>query len=371
MRAKNQHASRTSTTRLDFSSITEVMTCEPDTIGPNQRLDLSGPRKAASGPKRPAIDGRGGVRVGERVFNFTKRLLEACGSKAGAKGVPGSGGIQAVDLEGAGANLAAAAARQLMLIEGEPGIGKTRLADEFLRAQPGLHLRGAAHELERALPYQPFIDALRELLAMPGWPALQARLELPVVWWNELARLAPEIMPHMASSAADESRLWEGVHQFLIALSRLQPIALFIDDAQWADASTLGLLGYLVRVTAGAANPIAFVTASRPIESRTPIAILLQTLTRENRVQHLTLDRLSSLETTALAQQLRAERSQRDHQVVRGDKRLRQPGQAGHVGGHLVALGSARSSPVERATVAFTCAAKRAANDTRLLLPNR
>ena len=198
----------------------------------------------------------------------------------------------------------AAASRQLALIEGEPGIGKTRLAAEFLRTQPGLQLVSAAHELERALPYQPFIDALRSLLATPGWSSLQAQLDLPVVWWRELARLTPEVMPQVVASSADESRLWEGVHQFLIALLRLQLITVFIDDVQWADASTLGLLGYLVRVTAAPANPIVWVVASRPIEPRTPGAVLLQTLTREGRVQRLSLDRLSSSETTALAQQI-------------------------------------------------------------------
>jgi predicted ATPase len=88
----------------------------------------------------------------------------------------------------------------------------------------------------------------------------------------------------------------------LIALSRIQPIALFIDDVQWADAATLGLLGYLVRVTAASANPMVFVAASRPVEPRTASALLIQTLTREGRVLRLVLDRLSSTDTIALAQ---------------------------------------------------------------------
>jgi tetratricopeptide (TPR) repeat protein len=147
------------------------------------------------------------------------------------------------------------------------------------------------------------------------WPQLRPQLNLSDVWLAEIARLVPEAgltpgeralawRPVQGSLSADESRLWEGVHQFLIALSLVQSVTLFIDDVQWADASTLGLLGYLVRVTAVSTHPIVLVAASRPIEPRTPIAVLLQTLTREGRVQRLSLDRLSSTETTALAQQI-------------------------------------------------------------------
>ena len=205
----------------------------------------------------------------------------------------------------------AAASRQLALIEGEPGIGKTRLAEEFLRAHPGLHLRSAARELEHGLPYQPVIDALRGLFATSTWPLLRQQINLPDVWLTELSRLVPEMNLNadrasrkMAPPTADESRLWESVHQFLAALSRLNAIVVFFDDAQWADSSTLGLLGYLVRVTAAANHPIVFVAASRPIEPRTPVAALVQTLTREARLIRVPLDRLSSSDTAALAQQI-------------------------------------------------------------------
>jgi DNA-binding SARP family transcriptional activator len=198
----------------------------------------------------------------------------------------------------------AAASHQLALLEGEPGIGKTRLATELMRTQPGLALRGAAHELEHALPYQPIIDALRSMLVSSGWPSLQAQLNLPAVWWREVARLVPEVLPQDVSSTADESRLWEGVHQFLIALARLQPITIFVDDIQWADGSTLGLLGYLARATAASSHSIVLVAASRPIEPRTPLATLVQALAREGRVRRLALDRLSATDIAAFAQQL-------------------------------------------------------------------
>ena len=62
---------------------------------------------------------------------------------------------------------AAAASRQLALLEGEPGIGKTRLAEEYLHTLTAFTLRSTAHELESALPYQPISAALRDLLAAP------------------------------------------------------------------------------------------------------------------------------------------------------------------------------------------------------------
>jgi DNA-binding SARP family transcriptional activator len=204
----------------------------------------------------------------------------------------------------------ATTSRKLALIEGEPGIGKTRLAEEFLRRQPGIHFRSAAHELEHGLPYQPVIDALRGLFATPDWPRLRQQLNLPEVWLTELARLVPEInldddrAARKTTLTADESRLWESIHQFLVALSHIQSIVVFLDDAQWADNSTLGLLGYLVRVTTASSHPLVFVAASRPIELRTPIGAVVQTLTREGRLIRIPLDRLSSSDTALLAQQI-------------------------------------------------------------------
>ncbi|HEU4325111.1 MAG TPA: AAA family ATPase [Roseiflexaceae bacterium] len=192
---------------------------------------------------------------------------------------------------------------RLGLICGEPGIGKTRLAEEFIRASGALPLVGGARELEHALPYQPVIEALRGLLARPDWPALQAALHVPTVWLSETARLLPELAPEApaASAQADESRLWEGVSQLLHGVARLRPLILLLDDLHWADASTLGLLGYLVRQ---APQAITFLATSRPVAPRTPPALLLQTLTREGRLERLDLERLASEEIAALARHL-------------------------------------------------------------------
>jgi DNA-binding SARP family transcriptional activator len=96
---------------------------------------------------------------------------------------------------------------QLALLEGEPGIGKTRLAEEFIHQFPAMALAGSGREMEKTLPYQPLIEALRNLLSLPEWPGLRQKvwLNLAQVWQTEVARLLPELagkpaLPPPASS---------------------------------------------------------------------------------------------------------------------------------------------------------------------------
>jgi tetratricopeptide (TPR) repeat protein len=208
-------------------------------------------------------------------------------------------------------DLATRSVRPLILIEGEPGIGKTRLADEFIRESKILPLVSAARELEQSLPYQPIIEALRGLAARPDWPALRAALQgsLAAVWLNEVARLLPELapLPQTAPASADESRLWEGLNQFLLALACQRPVILFLDDLHWADASTLSLLGYLARRGQATTAPIMFLAATRPVSARSALGTLLQTLTREGRLERLTLTRLTTPDVSAFARYLSAD----------------------------------------------------------------
>ena len=139
-----------------------------------------------------------------------------------------------------------------VLIEGEPGVGKSRLADDFMRwvtSQGGLVLRGRGYDARAGAPFGPMIEALRGTLDAPGLAGVDAE------WLTEVARVLPELrrgFPGLhdvavVAAAADGWRLFEGVAQVLVALAEESPVAILIDDLQWCDADSCGLLHFLVR----------------------------------------------------------------------------------------------------------------------------
>lgn len=193
---------------------------------------------------------------------------------------------------------------RLALIEGEPGIGKTRLAHESIRNPSALIMTAAGRELERALPYHPIIEMLRGIMGGAEWSTQRASLGLHELWLQELARLVPELalaMPRImpAPGPTDESRLWEAISQLLQAFAGARPVVLLFDDLQWMDASTLALLGYLARQPA--LESIRLLATTRAIVPRTPLAELVQALVREDRVIRLVLGRLGLDETRIIA----------------------------------------------------------------------
>jgi DNA-binding SARP family transcriptional activator len=150
---------------------------------------------------------------------------------------------------------------QVVLLEGEAGIGKTRLATEFLAwaAIEGADvLQGQAFETGGHLPYQPVIEALRPRIERENAPDDL----LADVWLAELSRLLPELRdryPDLPVPEGDRSlarnRLFEALARLGRALAARAPLVLFIDDVQWADAASLDVLHYFVRSLAENATP--------------------------------------------------------------------------------------------------------------------
>ena len=165
---------------------------------------------------------------------------------------------------------------QVVLVEGEVGIGKTRLATEFLawaEVEGADVLQGQAFETGGQLPYRPVIEALRPRIERENAPDDL----LSDVWLAELARLLPELYdryPDLPAPTGDRSvartRLFEAVARLLQSLAARTPLVVFIDDLQWADAASLDVLHYLARRFAESQTPALLLLALRIGEREIP-----------------------------------------------------------------------------------------------------
>lgn len=207
----------------------------------------------------------------------------------------------------------------LTLIEGEVGLGKTRLAEEMLQhaaEQGAVVARGRCYEFGSGVPYQPLIEVLRPLLlGEAGNPFPRPLAALSPVWLAEIASLLPdlrELTPNRPPPGAAENdtdpemhsaarqRLFEAVAQALAAVlsSRKkgeiwQPLALFLDDLHWIDQTTLDLFHFLIRRLEGAT--IWFLGAYRreEMELAHPLLQMRRSLSRDRRVSLVQLEPLS------------------------------------------------------------------------------
>jgi DNA-binding CsgD family transcriptional regulator/tetratricopeptide (TPR) repeat protein len=144
-------------------------------------------------------------------------------------------------------------------IEGEPGIGKTRLLAELRRRAEErgcLVLGGTAAEFERDLPFSVWADALDAYVA-------SQELELGDDLVAELADILPSRHGSAPTSVADERyRVHRAARRLLGALSADRPLVLVLDDLQWSDDASVELLGALLRRGPGA--PVLLALAFRP-----------------------------------------------------------------------------------------------------------
>jgi len=200
---------------------------------------------------------------------------------------------------------------RLTLVEGEMGIGKTRLVEEALgdiNQTPAIILRARCHEFGADLPLQPMVDLLR--MGLGKQPDLLRRIS--PVWLPHLAVILPEVYDQPASNGAVHSpptnnlttlHLFEAVHQPLRALlaSSVNQIpgneprlVIFLDDLHWIDSATVDLLRYLLPRVAELPIWLLGAYQQEGIDPEHPFLRLRSTLIIEDRASVLRLERLPS-----------------------------------------------------------------------------
>lgn len=190
---------------------------------------------------------------------------------------------------------------RVVFITGEAGVGKTRLTRTFgdharvMNATTVLH--GLCDDEHPAIPYGPFVDALRTVVHHRGTEAV---VQAAGPWAGDLGRLLPELAPFAPAAGSDpdlltqKRRLFEAVHRALHTADGQECRVVMLEDLHWADQTSLELIRYLAREIAGEHTLLVGTYRGDDIQRGHPLAHLIAELTRERLVEEIALEPLSS-----------------------------------------------------------------------------
>jgi DNA-binding SARP family transcriptional activator len=204
---------------------------------------------------------------------------------------------------------------RLCLLRGEPGIGKSRLAEELItqaRVRGARVLVGRCWEAGGAPAYWPWVQSLRSYLREEDPEALRAQLGASAADLTQILPELREILPGLSEPAAVEVesarfRLFDATTQFLRNASERRPILIVLDDLHAADEPSLLLLQFVARELGS--THILLLGAFRDVDpiSRQPLAAMLAEVGREAVTRRLSLGGLSEQEVADYVEQMASE----------------------------------------------------------------
>src|SRR5215831_18807163 len=220
-----------------------------------------------------------------------------------------------------------------VLLSGEPGAGKTRLAREITiqaAVDGAVVLTGGCYEYEATTPYLPFVEAFRRWAReQKDDSALRVALGDAA---PQIAKLAPEIesrlgpFPPRHELPPHEERLlfFDAVAQVFANLAREHALLFYADDLHWADRGTLWLLAHLLRQTRDERVLIVGCYRETELDRAHPLAKALVDWNRERLVTRITLHRFKPAETSAqlgalLGEEVSAEFGEAVHRETEGN----------------------------------------------------
>ncbi|HEY7255050.1 MAG TPA: AAA family ATPase [Solirubrobacterales bacterium] len=228
--------------------------------------------------------------------------------------VPRSGFVGRLDERAQLAEVAAAAEaghRQLALISGEPGVGKSRLAAQVAI---DLHSRGAAVLFGRSTedvdpPHRPWAEALSHYVEHAQQAVLERHVERH---GGELLRLAPGLadrvadVPQPRNTDAETERylLRAAAIGMFVEAARQQEVVVILDDVQWADSQSLALLKHLVSATADCELLVLGTHRESELTRGHPLNQVLGDLRREEGVRRIALTGLETDDVGALMESI-------------------------------------------------------------------
>jgi DNA-binding SARP family transcriptional activator len=196
---------------------------------------------------------------------------------------------------------------RLVVVEGEVGIGKTRLVEDLaghLRAAGAAVVAGRCYQEEAGVAYGPFVEGLRA--ALPDDRRLSG---LPVHWLAEAARLLPELAeahpglppPGPLDGPASQRQFFEGLSQVLLAACGGPPPGMLVlEDLHWADEASVDVLAYLVHRLGGRPLLVVATWRSEQVPSDHRLRRLAADARRAGRGSVLRLGRLDEAEVAEL-----------------------------------------------------------------------
>ena len=190
------------------------------------------------------------------------------------------------------------ARRKLVLLTGDPEIGKTRLLrylDRSITRAGGEILEGRAYEAEMGRAYGIWADMLKGIRNRTIPAALRAKLQ-PLIF---------DSVDNSTPKEGDRIQLFEAVVSLLTQLSSRTPVAVLFDDLQWVDESSVSLLHYVIRAFDKPHRVVFAATArSGELSDNEPAQRLVNSIAREGRLEEIPLGPLDELAGAALAKSM-------------------------------------------------------------------